>query len=123
MSDPIKHLRELLAKATPGTWHENRGRIVGGPDDQPNDAEVVAACYGLSATRNGNAALIVAAVNALPALLDMAEAVKEVRGIRVQRVKDESSWGAADKTYSVTQLMNAEMRMYQALLKLEASHG
>lgn len=116
MSDPIKHLRELLAKATPGTWHENRGRIVGGPDDQPNDAEVVAACYGLSATRNGNAALIVAAVNALPALLDALEAFQDVAEQANGQWSDDYLW----EKWRLNEQME---KGRAALAKLEASHG
>lgn len=116
MTDPIQRLRDLLAKATPGTWVENRGRIVGGPDDRPIDAEVVASTYGVAATRNGNAALIVAAVNALPALLDVAEAAKaiEIRG------EPSMSGGYHTGSYRLSHMQSDALeRLVKALAKLE----
>lgn len=63
----IEELRDLLAKATPGRWVETGTEIyVPGGDGH------IVQDRGMDAT---NAVLMVAAVNALPALLDVAEAV------------------------------------------------
>lgn len=85
MTDIIQELRSLIAKATPGPWaagvRSNQRAIAGGAGEWvallPNghregfgltsDAEVLA-----------NAALIVAAINHLPALLDRLEAAERV---------------------------------------------
>jgi hypothetical protein len=76
---PTHHLRQLLAEATPGPWHSreytNGDTLVVEIGDamfvlaQPNVRDVPA---------SADAALIVAAVNALPALLAIAEAAQEV---------------------------------------------
>jgi hypothetical protein len=66
--DPIQHLRELLAKATPGPLHMTKlqeGAVIRARSDW-------LATYG----EERDAALIVAAIRALPALLDVAEAAR-----------------------------------------------
>ena len=69
-SDPIQHLRELLAKATPGPClRRTRSVYRGGKcwyEDDRTDRE------------HEDMDLIVAAVNSLPALLDVAEAARQV---------------------------------------------
>ena len=75
MADVLTQLRALLAKATPGPWKHARiggGRVIreavfGAPRGPhvctvPNDRPLL--------EREADAALIVAAVNALPAILD-----------------------------------------------------
>ncbi|WP_020184788.1 hypothetical protein [Methylopila sp. 73B] len=69
LPETIAELRELLAKATPGPWNndmhydEIRGDIV------PGLERVLCDVVGIPARISANAALIVAAVNALPSLL------------------------------------------------------
>ena len=69
-------LRRLLAEATPGEWRAvERGNSVPSHvvvTTAYDGAPSVNVCSGIS-PRTGNAALIVAAVNALPALLDEVE--------------------------------------------------
>jgi hypothetical protein len=68
-ADPIADLRDLLAAATPGPWIVGvfHGCIFG-----PNYVAVADTVDGHVA----DAAIIVAAINALPALLDIAEAAR-----------------------------------------------
>lgn len=86
MSDPkldVKALRALLAAATPGPWRvytETGDRAFGtlyvlDPTTKPNDGCAIASdiCDPDGRSSHENAALIAAAVNALPALLDLAE--------------------------------------------------
>src|SRR5574343_1588071 len=72
-SDPIQHLRELLAHPAVDLppWRQSSAgwTIYQGPG-----RNCVATCEGAN-----NAALIVAAINALPALLDVAEAAHKMR--------------------------------------------
>jgi hypothetical protein len=70
----VGQLRELLSKATPGPWTGDRAKQ--GP---------------------GNAALIVAAINALPALLAIAEAAELLA--RESFVDDFGHWGVTDESY------------------------
>ena len=74
MTDPIQHLRELLANATGGPWNDEYPEEVLAPRlDREGDEgpwKTVAECS------TEDAALIVAAINALPALLDVAEAAR-----------------------------------------------
>ena len=76
-------LRALLAAATPGPWAVDHGD--NDPPDQWEFAPLVAGtpfCDWTRETEMGlsesDAALIVAAVNALPALLDVAAAAREM---------------------------------------------
>lgn len=67
----VQELRDLLGMAAPRPWRiggELHGCIVSADDDT------------LIRPLPGDAGLIVAAVNALPALLDLADAVIELRG-------------------------------------------
>ena len=75
-----ERLRTLLVEATPGPWHDL-------PHDWPGKAipilthdaaHTVAMAFNREHTKS-DAALIVAAVNALPALLDVAEAARRVQ--------------------------------------------
>lgn len=68
----IAELRALLTKATPQHWE------VAGSGYQVCESLTTPDPMGFNADRS-NAALIVAAVNAMPALLDVAEAAKRVR--------------------------------------------
>ena len=78
-----KALRALLEQATPGPWRSGMGQdassytsetpiVESGPFDDP-----MTIADGLL---DDDAALIAAAVNALPALLDAAERLEEVKG-------------------------------------------
>jgi hypothetical protein len=93
----VARLAELLAKATPGPWSVH-----------PRAETAVLASDGYSATntesnlfdshaRNiANAALIVAAVNALPALLlQVAERDAEIARLRDKRAEFMAKWGLA----------------------------
>lgn len=78
-------LRELLAKATDGPWSwatcgfDNYAFTIGRKDPVENMTHVIAdVCIREPA--KANAALIVAAVNALPALLDRVEALEAENG-------------------------------------------
>ena len=90
MSVNVKALRALLDKATPGPWRiytDPKGRTFGtlyvlDPMVKPGDGCAIASdiCDSDGRSSRENAALIVAAVNALPALLALAEAVRELAG-------------------------------------------
>lgn len=71
--DVVTRLREALAKATPRPWgaraHEDPQWMVLGPRGRYH-----AICLTSQGNDEANAALIAAAVNALPALLDVVEA-------------------------------------------------
>ena len=76
----LDELREALANATPGPWRvTSKGWIDAGDYDvvtEPGDVDCMPYCYGGTSTIAGDnlaadAALIVAAVNALPSLLSL----------------------------------------------------
>lgn len=74
MTTTTSHLRQLLIDGTQGKWScaemEGRGWEIG--------AEDVVPITGITELLNEeNAALIVAAINALPALLDVADAARQ----------------------------------------------
>lgn len=81
----LKALRELHEKATPGPWvaevddTPNRCAGIAGPtqyDDYAYRGDIVVTDSGVYPPRMPDAALIVAARNALPALLAIAEAAR-----------------------------------------------
>jgi len=81
MTDTQK-LRELLAKATPGPWENSNGHIGLYIEERPEWSAIANVEHhpdqGASADEgNSNAALIVAAVNALPDLLDEVERLRK----------------------------------------------
>ena len=99
MSIDMKALRALLAKATPGKWETDgdmamyvfarQGRThtmvadrnVGYDPDAPAGSIVRARGTGAGLTadqQSANVRLVAAAVNALPALLDLGDAVREL---------------------------------------------
>ncbi len=100
MSDAIARLRDLRAKATPGPWHHVNPfesvpaeRTIHGPVPgqrvdyvstwphfgTPRGHSVVIPMYGSEKTASSSdMAAIVSAVNALPALLDCAEALEKI---------------------------------------------
>ena len=105
MSIDMKALRALLAKATPGKWETDgdmamyvfarQGRThtmvadrnVGYDPDAPAGSIVRARGTGAGLTadqQSANVRLVAAAVNALPALLDLAEAVRELNSVIVR---------------------------------------
>ncbi|OAH41290.1 hypothetical protein AX777_11430 [Sphingobium yanoikuyae] len=85
MTDIIQELRGLIAEATPGEWalgvRSNQRAIAGGAGEWlallPNGHREG---FGLTSDSEirANAALIVAAINHLPALLDRLEAAERV---------------------------------------------
>ncbi|MBE3073140.1 MAG: hypothetical protein IMZ67_09210 [Acidobacteria bacterium] len=102
-------LRRLLAEATPGPWMD-AGDIESVtltiasnpyPGDMPHDGWDV------------NAALIVAAVNALPDLLAVVDAARDLYPTLVSV--------QADRIYVTPDVANAIVRVYHTLDKLDAS--
>lgn len=94
MSDPIKRLRELLEKATNGPWcgcqygHIECREIadLGGIEIHSPSSPFV------RAAPEDDAALIVAAVNAMPALLDALEAFQDVAEQANGQLSDDYLW-------------------------------
>jgi hypothetical protein len=76
----IAELRRLLAEGTPGPWQAEPDGAIGyqtvGDEGQPV-TDLVADTWNSHDKQYENAALIVAAVNALPRLLDVVEAARE----------------------------------------------
>lgn len=87
MSEPTnEQLRELLAKATQGEWRAGRGENTGEwPTDvfagDSSDSIATLTMDERESEMGANTALIVAAVNALPRLLD---AVRDVAALRAE---------------------------------------
>ena len=83
MVSEVERLRALLAEATPGPWRTSVGRrgAAALAAERPGLllAEVFTHGDYIFAERHQNADLIAAAVNALPALLDVAEAARRLR--------------------------------------------
>jgi len=75
-SSAIARLRELRSKATPGEWRANGGTYIYPLDRCDPAKDRIADCGGFDAFTN--AAAVVAAMNALPALLECAEAAQRV---------------------------------------------
>lgn len=84
------HLRKLVERATPGPWAQGEGSGQGATtyvyevDGAGQQHSAIAACFleGVDrayTARCANAALIVAAVNALPSLLDTTEEAERLR--------------------------------------------
>lgn len=85
MSDGVDRLRALLGEATPGPWQVNDAGIetVERNAIGSKASRQMAAAYPIDLAWEGSAkaadlALIVAAVNALPLLLDIAEAAQRL---------------------------------------------
>ena len=109
MTDDIKRLRELLAKATSGPWEWwNSGKygVTAIKEHDPGDEKGnLFACGG---DRSTDAALIAEMRNALPALLDMAErcaryeaALRQVRELSRDReafvAQGPRAWATAER--------------------------
>jgi len=98
-TDTVERLRELRAKATLGKWkpHKDYPECIIAPDDANNWA--IARCdddagfnsHGDDVSDQSNAALIVEAINALPALLDAVEALEPFA-----REAERLPWNAED---------------------------
>lgn len=104
----IARLRELLAKATtPGRWAVTTDGIVPEADDGGPDF-----CAVANNAEPDDAALIVAAVNALPALLDRLEAAERV--VAAARAIDRaySEGGSLGDTFRATAALHAALRHY-----------
>lgn len=89
MTDPVARLRELLAKATPGPWmvqdgcswrrigtHSHDGDVLCPTNQNDGHPDLIAS----DGKRDHNLRLIVAAVNALPGLLDHFDAAEKRAG-------------------------------------------
>ena len=70
----LERLKELAQQATPGPWEVNPG----GAEEWWYSDTIVNPGGSLASCTEGNAALIVTAINALPALIAVAEAAKKV---------------------------------------------
>lgn len=70
----LEQLKELAGKATPGPWEINPD----GAEEWWYSDTIVNPGGALASCTAGNAALIVTAINALPDLLAVVEALKEV---------------------------------------------
>ena len=75
MTDPVALLRELLAMATPGDWHVSGGR----GSVRAGSMRVAYGHDGNAVQRDADYALIVAAKNHLPGLLDRLDAAEKAR--------------------------------------------
>lgn len=117
-------LRELLARATPGRWHWNEeGQLVsthtkdsewGGP---PEPVKIIETDSGYYPPRRNDAALIAAAINALPALLDELDRLR-----RLIREADECCLDG--EGVSVGYYMSGELRaQWDALLPAGDGEG
>lgn len=106
MSDPVdtQRLRELLEAATPGPWitdPEDRDSVIGavewGTDGRVIDG--IDVIYRMGVTED--AALIVAAVNALPALLEEVETLRADRAWQEERaVGNAAAWDEERQSWS-----------------------
>jgi hypothetical protein len=120
----IERLRALLAEATPGPWRHGplfweawatdadgamTVRVAevphGGYDPESDRMRGVFVDPGIDRSREPDAALIAAAVNALPALLDVAEAARLV-----------AQWADNAAEWSVPPPLRGELRDLSALL-------
>lgn len=81
-AEDVVRLRELLAKATPGPWalHKHSPTTVLASDGY-SATNTGSNLFDANARNQANAALMVGAVNALPALLALAEAVSKIRAL------------------------------------------
>ena len=79
MTIDIAYLRAKLAAATPRPWHQG-AHYIGAGGEPHNPAVIVGSLGALD-----DATLIVAAVNALPALLDEVERLREATSDLVER--------------------------------------
>ena len=102
----LTYLRRLLAEGTQGPWERvSAGEISGGErlwDDviSPGPVSCMSYCYGGSSAvemTDADSALIVAAVNALPDLLDAAEALERVK-VLYERVFNETPLHLVDRS-------------------------
>lgn len=95
MSEPTE-LRRLLGEGTPGPWTFNRhreggdwlGNVQGHYPDGSIRTITCNTLYGESAEREANAALITAAVNALPGLLDRVEELEKALSVAEDALRD-----------------------------------
>jgi hypothetical protein len=74
-ADPIADLRDLLTRATAGPWRRHHYEF-GGPREYARATDSFRTDARVILLKDADAALIVAAVNALPTLLDIAEAAR-----------------------------------------------
>ncbi len=152
----VGQLRDLLDAGTRGPWeaYARTWRFSGKPQDEwhirtswihgqlRDKAGVLARSLHASDDEddrhgvwlsNEDAVLIVAAVNAMPALLDIAEAAQSVQDGQDMRDDDETEWAAAGTRVSAMEMHDRRMRLARALSSLpnpsdhradqEVSHG
>jgi hypothetical protein len=140
MTESIKRLRDLLAKAP--RWpakiqHADSEGYLDCPlcDGQgslpveqveelrwgPGDVAVGGIqVYGIGEEMGAMEVLIPQLIKIAPALLEVVEAAAEVRKIQVQRASDEAEWCAAGQTFSRVVLMAAESRLDAGLKRIQA---
>jgi len=128
----LEQLRKLLAEATPGPWKIERGkRCIQGPDTREGDSLVLTSMMG-GATKwshspyseycvpgmkegDANAALIVAAVNALPGLIAR---VEEMERLRAERDRAQRACEQMGARITALEISLAEMSDCQPLPKI-----
>jgi hypothetical protein len=120
-------LRELLAKATPGEWVRDGLTIGFGASEYVHaDWRTLALCKPTITTGKcyANAALIVAAVNALPALLDRIEALEA--GCEELLLSQRNAIAVAERAEAENARLNDEAAdrryVYEAYHKAEAEN-
>lgn len=107
------HLRELLAKATPGKW-----RMSLPPMDKPWSIQPVSGAAMSDEQKVLDAHLFIAAVNAAPALLDELEALRKAnKNLKDGRSALEHDLRAALAGESSLRLANERLR--EALKRIE----
>lgn len=111
MTDTIQRLRELMVNATPGPWNVD---ACGDAADIWSEHGKVAISLNASSycMRTHDAALIVAAINALPAMIEVCEAAKKVDQQAFENHDGTDHWSVP------SELMDA---LCKALQKLEGA--
>lgn len=113
----VGQLREMLAKASPRQWRDIPNPSWNRANHQVRiDDGYSYGCFGeIAHASPENAAIIVAAINALPALLDVAEAAQSVQDGMDMRDEDEAEWAAAGYRVSAMEMHDRRMRLASAL--------
>ncbi len=117
----IEHIRSLQSKVPPGQWgtQNNKygtGVLIRQPDDFVNVCWWD--CENTYEHTEDCRDLIVAAINALPALLAIAEAANAVQDGMDKRDEDEAEWAAAGTRVSAMEMHDRRVRLARALALL-----
>ena len=123
MSD-IERLRALLAEATPGPWGldsefgGSRGLVIGPLPENTEDPNWTTETVAFEIERDADATLIAEAVNALPALLDVAEAARVYLACDGSGVRAPEPWSAP---FDAMELGKALPALRAALARLDGA--